>query len=277
MEPTFVRKPLLAVKSNLLFDLASALNVELEVPMGKRWSVAGEWMFPWWRSNKSDLTMQLLAGHGEIRYWLGDRAKRDVMTGWHLGLYGGGGKFDFQVFNDDGSQGDFFDAGLSLGYAHRIGRSRSLRMEYTLGVGYLRSNYEAYDRVRDTKYGDIKVVRYPWETRRLNWIGPTRARISLVWLLHYRKRRLQNEKHTDYIGSCRRSGALLLLARRPLLCHRRPRHRPYRGRLDSGAADAQRRFGIRVRPQRRGFRRGRATTPGKWTSHCPKAPIVLSC
>ena len=90
MEPTFVRKPLLAVKSNLLFDLASALNVELEVPMGKRWSVAGEWMFPWWRSNKSDLTMQLLAGHGEIRYWLGDRAKRDVMTGWHLGLYGGG-------------------------------------------------------------------------------------------------------------------------------------------------------------------------------------------
>ena len=53
MEPTFVRKPLLAVKSNLLFDLASALNVELEVPMGKRWSVAGEWMFPWWRSNKS--------------------------------------------------------------------------------------------------------------------------------------------------------------------------------------------------------------------------------
>ncbi|MFR6633973.1 MAG: hypothetical protein ACLUQ6_02035 [Alistipes onderdonkii] len=39
MEPTFVRKPLLAVKSNLLFDLASALNVELEVPMmGKRWS-----------------------------------------------------------------------------------------------------------------------------------------------------------------------------------------------------------------------------------------------
>ena len=188
MEPTFVRKPLLAVKSNLLFDLASALNVELEVPMGKRWSVAGEWMFSWWRSNKSDLTMQLLAGHGEIRYWLGDRAKRDVMTGWHLGLYGGGGKFDFQVFNDDGSQGDFFDAGLSLGYAHRIGRSRSLRMEYTLGVGYLRSNYEAYDRVRDTKYGDIKVVRYPWETRRLNWIGPTRARISLVWLLHYRKK-----------------------------------------------------------------------------------------
>ena len=92
------------------------------------------------------------------------------------------------IRDSDGSQGDFFDAGLSLGYAHRIGRSRSLRMEYTLGVGYLRSNYEAYDRVRDTKYGDIKVVRYPWETRRLNWIGPTRARISLVWLLHYRKK-----------------------------------------------------------------------------------------
>ncbi|MFR6633974.1 MAG: DUF3575 domain-containing protein [Alistipes onderdonkii] len=111
------------------------------------------------------------------------------MTGWHLGLYGGGGKFDFQVFNDDGSQGDFFDAGLSLGYAHRIGRSRSLRMEYTLGVGYLRSELLRPTTVCATRStATCKVVRYPWETRRLNWIGPTRARISLVWLLHYRKK-----------------------------------------------------------------------------------------
>ena len=121
------------MKSNLLFDLASALNVELESPDGQTLVRCRGVDVPWWRSNKSDLTMQLLAGHGEIRYWLGDRAKRDVMTGWHLGLYGGGGKFDFQVFNDDGSQGDFFDAGLSLGYAHRIGRSRSLRMEEHVG------------------------------------------------------------------------------------------------------------------------------------------------
>lgn len=184
--PSYVRKPLLAVKTNLLFDLASMLNAEIEVPIGERWSVAGEWMFPWWRSGKSDFTMQVLTGHGEVKYWLGSRAERDVLTGWHLGLYGGGGKYDFQIFNNDGAQGNFFDMGVSVGYAHKI--SRNFRMEYSLGIGYLRSDYETYDRVRDTQYGDIKVVRYPWETHRLNWFGPTRARISLVWLLQYKRK-----------------------------------------------------------------------------------------
>lgn len=180
-----VKKPLFALKTNLLFDLASILNVEVEVPIGNRWSVAGEWMFPWWRSGKSDFTMQLLSGHGEVKYWLGNRTKHEVMTGWNLGLYGGGGKHDLQLFSNDGVQGNFFDVGVSVGYAHKI--YRNLRMEYSVGFGYLSTEYESYSLVRDTQYGDIKVVNYPWETRRLDWFGPTRARISLVWMLHKRK------------------------------------------------------------------------------------------
>lgn len=180
------RRPLFALKTNLLFDLASILNVEVEAPIGNRWSVAGEWMFPWWRNSKSNFTMQLLSGHGEVKYWLGNRMKHEVMTGWNLGLYGGGGKYDFQIFNDDGVQGDFFDIGLGVGYAHKI--SRNFRMEYSLGFGYLRSDYEAYHRVRNTQYGDIKVVDYPWETHRLNGFGPTRVRVSLVWMLHYKQK-----------------------------------------------------------------------------------------
>lgn len=181
-----IKKPLFALKTNLLFDAVSALNIEVEVPIGKRWSVDGEWMFPWWRSGKSDFTMQLLAGHGEVKYWLGSRTKHEVMTGWSLGLYGGGGKYDFQIFNNNGTQGDFFDVGASIGYAHKI--SRSLRMEYSLGFGYLRTDYESYHQVRNTKYGDIKIVNYPWETHRLDWLGPTRAKISLVWMLYHKKK-----------------------------------------------------------------------------------------
>lgn len=188
ISPQFVtiKKPLFALKTNLLFDAVSALNIELEVPIGKRWSVAGEWIFPWWRGVKSNFTMQLLIGHGEVKYWLGNRTKRNVMIGWSLGLYGGGGKYDFQIFNDNGVQGDFLDVGVSIGYAHKI--SRNLRMEYSLGFGYLSSDYEAYHLVRNTKYGDIKVVDYPWDIHRLNWFGPTRAKISLVWMLNYKKR-----------------------------------------------------------------------------------------
>lgn len=181
-----IKKPLFALKTNLLFDLASILNVEVEVPIGNRWSVASEWVFPWWRNGKSDFTLQLLTGHGEVKYWLGNRMKHEVMTGWNLGLYGGAGKYDFQLFNKDGIQGDFLDIGVGIGYAHKI--SRNFRMEYSLGGGFLQSDYEDYSRARNTKYGDVKVVNYPWETHRLNWFGPTRVRISLVWMLHHQKK-----------------------------------------------------------------------------------------
>lgn len=184
-----VKKPLLAIKSNLLYDAITVLNIEVEVPIGQRWSIAAEYIFPWWSSNKANWTMQMLSGHAAVKYWLVDRSKRDVLTGWHIGLYGGLGKYDFQMFDKDGEQGDFFDVGIQAGYAHTINNSGSLRMEYSLGLGYMQTDYKSYDKVRDTKYGDIKVFRYPWEVRRRNWVGPINAKISLVWLLHYNTRK----------------------------------------------------------------------------------------
>lgn len=190
MEPEveeYIRKPLFALKTNLLLDAATALNVELEVPVGNRFSVSGEWMFPWWHKNDADWTMQMLSAHGAFKYWLGDRSKREVLTGWHLGVNGGWAKYDFQLFDRKGEQGHLFDVGVQAGYAHKI--ARNLRMEYTLGVGYMRNDYKKYDEVKDTQFGDIKVFRFPWETRRRSWIGPTSAKISFVWLLDYKTKR----------------------------------------------------------------------------------------
>lgn len=38
----------LALKNNLLYDLALAPNIEIEIPVGKRWSVNLEYKSPWW-------------------------------------------------------------------------------------------------------------------------------------------------------------------------------------------------------------------------------------
>lgn len=183
-ESVVIHKPLFAIKTNLLYDAISALNIEIEVPLGNRWSVSAEWLFPWWKSNSANWTMQMMSGHGAIKYWFGDRTKHDALTGWNLGVYGGGGKYDLQFFNKNGEQANFFDVGIQLGYAHKIGKA--LRLEYSVGIGYMQADYKEYDKVRDTKYGDIKVFRYPWETKRRDWIGPTSAKISLVWLLNYK-------------------------------------------------------------------------------------------
>ncbi len=183
-------KPLFAIKTNLLFDVVTLLNAEVEVPIMRRWSIACEWVFPWWTfdNGKSDSKrnrIQLLNGNVEGKYWFGNRAERPVMTGWFAGLYAGGGLYDFER-NAKGYQGEFFlAAGASLGYAHTINRTGTLRMEYSLGGGYLKTDYRYYESEYD--------VDDKWHPRRRHsgaytWIGPTKAKVSLVWLLNYKSK-----------------------------------------------------------------------------------------
>ena len=177
----YERKPLFAAKTNLLFDVATALNVELEVPIGKRWSVAGEWIFPWWLLEKKQYCLQVLSGNIEGKYWFGKREERLKLTGWFAGLYAGGGLYDIE-WGKKGYQGEFFiAAGISGGFAHTINKKGNLRMEYTLGIGYLKTNYREYT----PKYGFVDdewhLIRK--HNGRYAWFGPTRAKVSLVWML----------------------------------------------------------------------------------------------
>lgn len=180
------RRSLFAVKTNLLFDAATILNVEFEIPIRQRWSIAAEWVFPWWKADngKADSRrnrLQILNGNIEGRYWFGNRTDRPQLTGWFAGIYLGGGLYDIE-HNGTGYQGEFFImGGLSGGYAHTINKSGSLRMEYSLGVGYMQTDYR--------KYKAVYCVDNRWHAIRQSsgdyvWIGPTKAKISLVWMIN---------------------------------------------------------------------------------------------
>ena len=175
------RRPLLALKTNLLFDAALMPNVEIEVPVGKRWSVNGEYAFPWWQFDRGKYCMQVLMGGLEGRYWLGSRKSREdreVLTGHFLGLYAGGGKYDLQ-WGEKGYQGEFFiAAGVSYGWATRI--ARHLHLEFNIGIGLLRMDYRHYH-ARD----NYQTLLWQ-ENGKYTWFGPTKAKISLVWLLNRR-------------------------------------------------------------------------------------------
>ena len=175
------RRPLLALKTNLLFDAALMPNVEIEVPVGKRWSVNGEYAFPWWQFDRGKYCMQVLMGGLEGRYWLGSRKSREdreVLTGHFLGLYAGGGKYDLQ-WGEKGYQGEFFiAAGVSYGWATRI--ARHLHLEFNIVIGLLRTDYRHYH-ARD----NYQTLLWQ-ENGKYTWFGPTKAKISLVWLLNRR-------------------------------------------------------------------------------------------
>lgn len=175
-------KILFAIRSNLVLDAASVINLAVEVPIGKRISLAAEIVQPWWRNWASNFTMQIESYHGELKYWLGDRSNREQLTGWSVGLYGGWGRYDIQPFTKEGVQGYFWDAGAMLGYSLPL--SDYFNLEFNLGLGYVDTEYKDYYIARDTEeYGDIKVIPYPWLTNSLKAVLPTRGGISLVWTI----------------------------------------------------------------------------------------------
>lgn len=167
-----------ALKTNLLYDAASVLNVELEMPIGRHFSVMAEGYFPWWLFESKQRCVQIRYGGIEGRYWFSDLGARSLkqnsMKGWFIGLYGGMGLYDLE-WNKTGYQGSAYSGGVTAGYVHKIGREFS--MEYSLGLGYMHTPYDKYNA---TPNGDDWTLVKEFSGK-YNWVGPTKLKVSLIW------------------------------------------------------------------------------------------------
>ena len=173
-----------AIKTNLLYDAASVLNIGAEAPIGDRWSVAFEWVTPWWSSYEKQKYLQLMYGSLEGRYWFGNRENRPQLTGWFAGIAAGGGVYDLMYDAMNGIQGEFSTCGAVAGFAHAINSSGTLRLEYSLGLGWMGTEYVKYwwDEF------DYTLVAPSPQTWRTNWFGPTKVQVSLVYMLKIRSK-----------------------------------------------------------------------------------------
>ena len=162
-------------------------NIGIEVPIGRRFSVAADWMYAWWSRNRSHNYWRIYGGEIEGRYWIGDRADYKPLHGHHIGLYAQAVTYDF-IFGGHGymvgvPKGSLWDkasfgAGVSYGYACTL--TRNIIIDFSIGIGYLGGDYQKYHPEDECYVYD--------STRRLNYIGPTRAEVSIVWPLHFGKR-----------------------------------------------------------------------------------------
>lgn len=188
-------RPLFAMKTNLLFDAVLAPNIELEVPFGrdKRWSMMAEVWCPWWRFDhnpagevnpyyRSDqrptkTAYELLTVGVEARYWFAPRCakSRPALTGAFVGLYGAGGKYDLGR-KGEGDQGEFTSLGLSVGYSWPIARHWNLELSAAAGyVGGPKVHYQ-------NEFDDARLI-YRRHSDHWYYIGPTKAKVSLVWVI----------------------------------------------------------------------------------------------
>ncbi len=162
--------PRFAVKNNLLYDAILQPNVELEYYFAQRWSVNAGYQIAWWNFPAQDNFYQFQALNAEARYWFN---KNGQFKGNYLGLAAGAGLYDLKK-STTGYQGNYYTVGLSWGYMLPI--KKRLAIEFGLTVGYMNTQYDKYERY------DPMDQHYVYEgTARTSYIGPTAAKLNLVW------------------------------------------------------------------------------------------------
>lgn len=168
---------ILALKTNLLYDAVTALNFEIEVPIGKRWSIMWEDVFPWWETGNKYCLQHWEMGP-EVRYWFRpwDVYGTDKLRGFFAGVYGMSSRYDFQYDRSLNWQGEYWSTGLSGGWSTALGRSKWGNLELSLALGYLSTRYRGYIPADDYSL----LIRNPYRVGSASYWGPTKAKVSLV-------------------------------------------------------------------------------------------------
>lgn len=164
-------------RTNILTDLVlTAPNLGLEFQTKSRFSFLADYTLVTLALDADFRYHSFHAYMAEGRYYL-PNARREGICGHHFGIYGQMATYDF-MYEGEGYQckppTDTYAVGVSYGYMHPL--SDEWYMDFTIGVGFLRSRYAEYE-----PYNDLYIHT---DTKILKMVAPTRAEISLVWKLN---------------------------------------------------------------------------------------------
>lgn len=177
--------PRWAIKSNLLYATIATLNIGLEIGLAEKWTLDISANYnPWTFSDNRKMKHWLV--QPEIRRWTCER-----FFGHFFGLHLHGAQFNFGGMLPWGSKtGEMFGAikndnilnrryegwlaggGVSYGYHWIVGNRWGLEAE--IGVGYAYLKYDKYPCGNCGKRMD---------TEHKNYFGPTKAAITLVYMI----------------------------------------------------------------------------------------------
>ena len=169
----------LALKTNLLYDAVLIPNIGVEVSLGKQWTASADWFYTWFSSDNRHRYWQGYGGYLTVRRYFANHSTFDIPhstfpTGHHLGAYVLGLTYDVE-WGGRGYQADHFGFGAGLEYGYALPISNRLLLDFSIGIGFQDGEYKEYE-----PQGN----RYVWQaTRQRHWFGPTKAEVTLKWLL----------------------------------------------------------------------------------------------
>lgn len=168
----------IAVKSNLLSDVALNVNAGLELRLARRWTLDLTGEYNAWTVN--DHKWKHWLAQPEARYWF-----CDVFAKHFLGFHAIGGEYnigniknnisflgtDFSKLTDNRYQGWAVGGGVAYGYAFPL--SHHWNFELEAGFGYV---YTKFDKFECTTCGR-KIGNGDH-----HYVGPTKAAVNLVYV-----------------------------------------------------------------------------------------------
>lgn len=165
-----------ALKTNLLYDMALIPNLGVEFHLGKGWALGLDYNHAWWSLADKDYFWRVCGGGIDVRKYFGKASAVRPLSGHHLGLYAQAFTYDIET-GGRGQMSDLtYSGGLEYGYSLPVGKA--FNIDFGIGLGYAGGEYKVYDPEDDC---------YVWkETRLRHYMGPTKAEISLVWILGYK-------------------------------------------------------------------------------------------
>jgi hypothetical protein len=176
------KKFYMSLQTNMLYDIMAVPNIGLEFYLGKGFSIDTNWMYAWWHSDPANFYWRTYGGDIAARYWFGRKAKEKPLTGHHIGLYGQMLTYDFALGGrgqiggvSKGTLWDKANFGVGLEYGYSLPIATRLNLDFNIGLGYFWGEYQEYIPQDNC---------YVWQsTKYRRWIGPTKAEISLVYLI----------------------------------------------------------------------------------------------
>ena len=154
-----------AIKTNGLYWLAGGtVNGGVEVATSNRVTLQLSGSYnPW--TFKNDKKMRFWLVEPEVKCWVCEK-----FEGHFFGLHGHGAQF-FGGFRDKRYDGYMAGGGITYGYNWIL--SPHWNLEAEIGLGYERLWYKESDRIPCIKC---------YERKHKNYVGPTKAAISLVYI-----------------------------------------------------------------------------------------------
>ena len=172
----------MAIKTNMLYDVAAVPNIGAEFYLGKNFSITANYAHAWWKKDTKNLYWRYYGADASLRWWFGKASRIKPLQGHPVGLNYQILTYDFELGEKgimagmpNGNLTDRANHIVALEYGYSLPIARRLNIDFSIGVGYHWGIFEEYIPVDGHNV---------WQaTKRRQYFGPTKLEISLVWLI----------------------------------------------------------------------------------------------